>query len=87
VQLQRRNEKIRHYLGRDSLQGLHADPNAKVPGTRMTFAGIKKESEVSKLWGYLKQFDATDERKQELCCRCRALNHHTSLRGHGSLNQ
>jgi len=29
----------------------------------MTFGGIKKESEVSNLWGYLKQFDATGKRK------------------------
>ena len=34
------------------------DPRAKVPGTKMTFAGIKNENEVNDLWAYLKQFDA-----------------------------
>jgi len=34
------------------------DPSAKVPGTKMTFAGIKNEQEINDLWAYLKQFDA-----------------------------
>ena len=34
------------------------DPRAKVPGTKMIFAGIKNEQEVNDLWAYLKQFDA-----------------------------
>jgi len=34
------------------------DPRAKVPGTKMTFAGIKNEQEINDLWAYLKQFDA-----------------------------
>ena len=33
------------------------DPKAKVPGTKMTFAGIKKESELDNLWAYVSQFD------------------------------
>jgi cytochrome c2 len=33
------------------------DPNAKVPGTTMIFAGIKNEKEADDLWAYLKQFD------------------------------
>src|SRR6266702_5553898 len=32
------------------------DPRAKVPGTKMIFAGIKSDKEVTDLWGYLKQF-------------------------------
>jgi cytochrome c len=34
------------------------DPRAKIPGTKMIFAGIKNEQEVNDLWAYLKQFDA-----------------------------
>jgi cytochrome c len=34
------------------------DPRGVVPGTKMIFAGIKNEQEISDLWAYLKQFDA-----------------------------
>jgi len=34
------------------------DPKAKVPGTKMIFAGIKNEKEIDDLWAYVKQFDA-----------------------------
>lgn len=34
------------------------DPRAKIPGTKMTFAGIKNDQEINDLWAYLKQFDA-----------------------------
>jgi len=33
------------------------NPKAKVPGTKMAFAGITKESEVNNLWAYVSQFD------------------------------
>jgi cytochrome c len=39
------------------------DPRAKIPGTKMVFAGIKNEKEVNDLWAYLKQFDAKGEKK------------------------
>src|ERR1700761_5580501 len=32
------------------------DPKAKVPGTKMAFAGIKNEKEVNDLWAYVSQF-------------------------------
>ncbi len=32
------------------------DPKAKIPGTKMIFAGIKNEIEVKNLWAYLSQF-------------------------------
>jgi cytochrome c len=33
------------------------DPKAKIPGTKMIFAGIKNDEEANDLWAYLKQFD------------------------------
>ena len=33
-------------------------PQAKVPGTKMTFAGLTKQSDVNNIVAYLKQFDA-----------------------------
>ncbi|HEX2216727.1 MAG TPA: cytochrome c family protein [Xanthobacteraceae bacterium] len=34
------------------------DPRAKIPGTKMIFAGIKNDKEIVDLWAYLKQFAA-----------------------------
>jgi cytochrome c len=34
------------------------DPQAKIPKTKMFFAGIKNEQDINDLWAYLKQFDA-----------------------------
>jgi len=34
------------------------DPKAKIPGTKMAFAGIKSENEINNLWAYVAQFDA-----------------------------
>jgi cytochrome c len=34
------------------------DPKAKIPDTKMIFAGIKNDKEADDLWAYLKQFDA-----------------------------
>ena len=34
------------------------DPKAKIPDTKMIFAGIKNDKEVDDLWSYIKQFDA-----------------------------
>ena len=39
------------------------DPKAKIPGTKMAFAGIKNEKEAGDLWGYLKQFAADGHKK------------------------
>jgi len=33
-------------------------PQAKIPGTKMTFAGIPNPQEIADLWAYIKQFDA-----------------------------
>jgi cytochrome c len=39
------------------------DPRAKVPGTKMIFAGIKSDKELTDVWGYLKQFAANGSKK------------------------
>jgi len=39
------------------------DPRAKIPGTKMVFAGIKNDEEVNNLWAYLKQFGPNGEKK------------------------
>jgi cytochrome c len=38
------------------------DPKAKIPGTKMVFAGIKNEKEIADLTAYLKQFDAAGKK-------------------------
>ena len=40
------------------------DPRAKIPGTKMVFAGIKNDNEITNLWAYLKQFDAEGKIKK-----------------------
>jgi cytochrome c len=40
------------------------DPKAKVPGTKMIFAGVKDEKRVDDLVAYLKQFDASGKKVQ-----------------------
>jgi cytochrome c len=35
------------------------DPRAKIPGTKMVYAGLKDEKRVDDLVAYLKQFDAS----------------------------
>ena len=32
------------------------DPKARIPGTKMIFAGIKNEKEANDLWAYISQF-------------------------------
>jgi cytochrome c len=39
-------------------------PQAKIPGTKMAFAGITNPQEIDDLWAYLKQFDANGEVKK-----------------------
>ncbi|MBV9533516.1 MAG: cytochrome c family protein [Bradyrhizobium sp.] len=40
------------------------DPKAKIPGTKMTFAGISDEKEALNLWAYLSSFDKDGKQKQ-----------------------
>ena len=39
------------------------DPKAKIPGTKMVFAGIKNEQEASDLWAFLAQYDKDGKAK------------------------
>ena len=39
------------------------DPRAKIPGTKMVFAGIKNEKEANDLWAYVASFDKDGKTK------------------------
>lgn len=39
------------------------DPKAKIPGTKMVYAGLKDEQKASDLFAFLKQFDADGKKK------------------------
>jgi cytochrome c len=39
------------------------DPKAKIPGTKMTFAGIKSENEINNLWAFVAQYDKDGKTK------------------------
>jgi cytochrome c len=39
------------------------DPKAKIPGTKMAFAGLKSDKEIDDVIAYLKQFDAEGKKK------------------------
>jgi cytochrome c len=39
------------------------DPRAKIPGTKMIFAGIKNEKEANHLWAYISQYDRDGKTK------------------------
>jgi cytochrome c len=49
--------------GEASFKEYIQNPMAKVPGTKMAFAGIKNEKEIAVLWAYLKQFNADGSKK------------------------
>jgi cytochrome c len=38
------------------------DPRAKIPGTKMVYAGLKDEQRIKDLIAYLKQFDASGKK-------------------------
>ena len=39
------------------------DPKAKIPSTKMAFAGIKNEGEAKSLWAFIKQYDGDGKTK------------------------
>jgi len=49
----------------DTFKEYIKDPRAKVPGTKMIFAGIKNEGEINDLWAYVSQFNADGSIKKK----------------------
>jgi cytochrome c len=43
--------------GKDAFLEYIKDPKAKIPNTKMVFAGIKNEKEAGDLWAYIAKFD------------------------------
>src|SRR3979490_417137 len=43
------------------------DPKAKIPGTKMAFAGIKNEKEINDLWAFISQYDKDGKTKYRRC--------------------
>ena len=52
------NKKAEITWSEASFKDYIQNPMAKVPGTKMAFAGIKNDKEIGDLWSYLKQFKA-----------------------------
>lgn len=46
----------------DTFKDYIRDPKAKMPGTKMIYAGLKNEQQVADLMAFLKQFDAKGEK-------------------------
>ena len=49
--------------GKDVFLEYIKDPKAKIPGTKMVFAGIKNEKEANDLWAYVSSFDKDGKTK------------------------
>src|SRR3977135_792611 len=41
------------------------DPKAKIPGTKMAFAGVKSENEINNLWAFVSQYDKDGKTKSK----------------------
>jgi len=52
------NKKAEIVWGDATFKDYIVAPMARMPGTKMAFAGIKNETEIANLWAYLKQFKA-----------------------------
>jgi cytochrome c len=49
--------------GKDVFLEYIKEPKAKIPGTKMVFAGIKNEKEANDLWAFLAQYDKDGKTK------------------------
>ena len=49
--------------GKDVFLEYIKEPKAKIPGTKMVFAGIKNENEANNLWAYVSSFDKDGKTK------------------------
>ena len=52
------NKKAEIVWSDESFKEYIQNPLARVPGTKMGFAGVKDPKEIGDLWAYLKQFKA-----------------------------
>ena len=57
------NKKADITWGEASFKDYIQNPMAKMPGTKMAFAGIKNDGEIAALWAYLAQFNADGSKK------------------------
>jgi cytochrome c len=57
------NKKAEITWSEASFKDYIQNPMAKMPGTKMAFAGIKNDAEIAALWGYLAQFKADGSKK------------------------
>ena len=57
------NKKAEIVWNEASFKDYIENPMAKVPGTKMAFAGIKNPTEIAALWAYLAQFKADGSKK------------------------
>ena len=57
------NKKAEITWSADTIKDYIQNPMAKVPGTKMAFAGIKNDKEIGDLWAYLAQFKADGGKK------------------------
>ena len=52
------NKKSGIVWNEETFEDYIRNPAAKIPDTKMTFAGVKNEQQVKDLWAYINQFDA-----------------------------
>ena len=57
------NKKAEITWGDATFKDYIQNPMAKMPGTKMAFAGIRNDKEIADLWGYLAQFKADGSKK------------------------
>ena len=57
------NKKAEITWGEATFKDYIQNPMAKMPGTKMAFAGIRNDKEIADLWGYLAQFKADGSKK------------------------
>jgi cytochrome c len=50
------NKKAEIVWSEASFKDYIQNPMARIPGTKMAFAGIRNDPEIAALWAYLKQF-------------------------------
>ena len=58
------NKKAEITWSKDTFKDYIQNPMAKIPGTKMAFAGIKNETEINNLWTFISQFDKDGKIKQ-----------------------